>query len=133
MPVKSVRILSRLEELNEHKQGQFASVCAVNNKMGSKNSKSVPAASRRSSVKSASQDSNVSETELSDPREEDVTGISFLQQKLNFKSPISCADMSDDSSMLVVGREDGILEIFSTFSRESISLAVLRGHKVSNS
>ena len=100
--------------------------------MGSKGSKSVPATSRRCSVKSTSQNSNDSEAELSDPREEDVTGVNFLLQKLNFKSPITCADLSDDSSMLVVGREDGILEIFSTFSRESISLAVLRGHKVSN-
>lgn len=99
--------------------------------MGSKSSKPVSISSRRSSTKSVSQNSNDSDTELSDPREEDVTGVNFLKQKFNFKTTITCADLSDDSSMLVVGREDGILEIFSTFSRESISLAVLRGHKVS--
>lgn len=110
--------------------GQCASVCQLKRIMGSKSSKPAMATSRRCSTKSASQDSNASETELGDPREVDVTGVNFLKQKLNLKSPITCADMSDDSSMLAVGREDGILELFSTFSRESISLAVLRGHKV---
>ena len=99
--------------------------------MGSKGSK-VQSHSRRESLKLNSQDDTSNECELSDPREEDVTGINFLLQKLNLKATITCADLSDDCSMLVVGKEDGLLEVFSTFSKESVSLAVLKAHTVSD-
>lgn len=97
--------------------------------MGSKGSKAKGVESRRESVKSNGQDDTASEYELGDPREEDVIGINFLMQKLNLNTTITCCDISDDCSMLVVGREDGLLEVFSTFSKECVSLATLRGHK----
>lgn len=54
-----------------------------------------------------------------------------LKQKISLSSPITCIDISEDLSMLVLGTEDAVLHVFSTMSDPAESLAQLKGHSVS--
>lgn len=54
-----------------------------------------------------------------------------LKQKITLSSAITCIDISEDLSMLVLGTEDGVLHVFSTMSDPAESLAQLKGHSVS--